>query len=175
MPNLAAAPAGAFSPTPWQWGRLSDLAVTDLYAAMVARQEVFAVEQQCAFLDADGLDAHAWHLLGWDRRDGGRVLAGYLRIVDPGHRFAEPSIGRVLTTAAYRGTGLGRVLMTEGLAGAARLFPGRAVRIAAQQRLEAFYESLGFVTVGAPFPEDGIPHVEMLHPGRAAPEAAPCR
>jgi len=168
MPNLAAAPADAFSPTPWQWHRLADLAVADLYAVMVARQEVFAVEQQCAFLDADGLDAHAWHLLGWDRRGGQPVLAGYLRLVDPGHRFAEPSIGRVLTTAAYRGSGLGRVLMAEGLAGTGRLFPGRTIRIAAQQRLEAFYAGLGFVTVGAPFQEDGIPHVEMLHAGRAA-------
>ena len=47
-------------------GRLPELATGDLYAVMVARQEVFAVEQRCAFLDADGLDAQAFHLLGWD-------------------------------------------------------------------------------------------------------------
>ena len=61
----------------WQWGRLSDLAVGDLYAVMAARQQVFVVEQRCAYLDADGLDPHAWHLLGWDRGRGGpaaRVL-----------------------------------------------------------------------------------------------------
>ena len=43
--------------------------------------------------------------------------------------------------------------------------------IAAQQQLEAFYASLGFRTVTAPFLEDGIPHVEMLHRGRAASAA----
>jgi ElaA protein len=159
-------------PTPaamrWQWGRLSDLAVGDLYAVMVARQQVFAVEQQCAFLDADGLDAHAWHLLGWDATAAAPILASYLRLVDPGRKFAEPSLGRVLTTGAHRGTGLGRVLMDEGLARAGRLFPGQPIRIAAQQRLEAFYASLGFRRAGEPFAEDGIPHVEMLHPGRAA-------
>jgi ElaA protein len=146
----------------WQWGRLAELAVADLYAVMVARQEVFVVEQCCAFLDADGLDAHAYHLLGWAERDAKPALAGYLRVVDPGRRFAEPSIGRVLTAAPYRGTGLGRRLMQEGLLRARRAFPGRPIRIAAQQHLEGFYASLGFHSVGAPFLEDGIPHVEMI-------------
>ncbi len=153
----------------WQWARLPDLAATDVYAVLAARQAVFAVEQHCAFQDADGLDLHAWHLLGWTHGDRGAernaVLASYLRIIDPGRKFAEPSIGRVLTTAAFRGTGQGRAVMIEGLARAARTYPGRSLRIAAQQRLEAFYASLGFRTASAPFDEDGIPHVEMLHPG----------
>jgi len=146
----------------WQWGRLPELAAAELYAAMAARQEVFVVEQRCAFLDADGLDAHAFHLLGWAHRNAAPVLAGYLRVVDPGGRFAEPSIGRVLTTAAYRGIGLGYRLMREGIARTRRAFPGQPIRIAAQRHLEGFYASLGFRTVGAPFLEDGIPHVEML-------------
>ena len=157
----AALPRESFAPS-WQWGRLDDLAVADLHAALAARQAVFVVEQRCAYLDADGLDPHAWHLLGWDRRAADCQLACYLRVVDPGRKFPEPSIGRVLTARDHRGTGLGRALMREGLAGTARLHPGRAIRIAAQQHLEGFYASLGFRAVGAPFDEDGIPHVEML-------------
>jgi len=153
----------------WQWSRLPGLAPVDLYAALAARQAVFAVEQHCAFQDADGLDLHAWHLLGWTHADaaagGDRMLVCYLRLIDPGRKFAEPSIGRVLTTPAWRGTGQGRAVMIEGLARAALAHPGRAIRIAAQQRLEAFYASLGFRTVSAPFEEDGIAHVEMLWPG----------
>lgn len=153
----------------WQWARLPDLSAIDLYTALAARQTVFTVEQHCAFQDADGFDLHAWHLLGWvradSRGDGGRMLASYLRLVDPGQKFAEPSIGRVLTTPAFRGTGQGRAVMLEGLARTARAYPGRSVRIAAQQRLEAFYASLGFRTVSAPYQEDGIAHVEMLWPG----------
>ena len=153
-------------PMHWQWSRLPDLGVADLYAVLAARQAVFTVEQHCAFQDADGLDARAWHLLGWGGApaggDGPRALAGYLRLIDPGRKFIEPSIGRALTTPAYRGTGRGRVLMREGIARAARQFPGHVVRIAAQHRLEAFYASVGFRTVTAPFEEDGIPHVEML-------------
>jgi ElaA protein len=168
MPILAAARPRSPVAMRWQWGRLPALAAGELYATMAARQQVFAVEQNCAYLDADGLDVHAWHLLGWDPAGDTPALASYLRIVDPGRRFVEPSIGRVLTTAPYRGQGLGRVVMSEGLARAARAFPGQAVRIAAQQRLEAFYARLGFVTASAPFDEDGIPHVEMLRPGNAA-------
>ncbi len=136
---------------------------------MAARQSVFAVEQRCAFQDADGLDAFAWHLLGWDAGRGHAALAGYLRVIDPGRKYPEPAIGRVLTTAAYRGAGLGRILMREGMARTAQAFPGRAIRIAAQQRLEDFYASLGFRTVSAPFVEDGIAHVEMLYDRPEAP------
>ncbi len=159
-------------PLQWQWSRLPDLAALDLYAVLAARQTVFAVEQHCAFQDADGLDLYAWHLLGWARADGvaggDRALASYLRIIDPGHKFAEPAIGRVLTTPAFRGTGQGRAVMIEGLARAALAYPGHAVRIAAQERLATFYASLGFRTVSPPFDEDGIAHVEMLWPSRRA-------
>ena len=76
------APAGQDEPR-WQWARLPALSAPTLYAALAARQQVFAVEQQCAYLDADGLDHRAWHLLGWDRTAPATLLA-YLRVVDPG-------------------------------------------------------------------------------------------
>ena len=86
----------------WQWKRLAGLAPAELYALLAARAAVFVVEQQCAFLDLDGLDASAWHLLGWAGGDEARTLAAYLRLIDPGCKYPEPSIGRVLTTAPYR-------------------------------------------------------------------------
>ncbi len=149
----------------WQWSRFDTMAPADLYAALALRQRVFVVEQQCVFVDADGADEQAFHLLGWQPGEGGTgrdVLVAYLRLVDPGVKFAEPSIGRVITAPEARGRGHGRALMQEGLAGAARRFPGRDLRIAAQQRLAAFYASLGFVTASTPYLEDGIPHVDML-------------
>ena len=149
----------------WQWARLPGLAPTDLYAVLAARQQVFTVEQNCAFQDADGLDVSAWHLLGWIDGAQGAVLATYLRVVDPGVKYAEPSIGRVLTVPHYRGVGLGRIVMVEGIARTANVWPNRPVRIAAQSRLERFYAGLGFRTASAPFIEDGIPHVEMLRDG----------
>jgi ElaA protein len=122
---------------------------------------VFAVEQQCAFLDADGLDHDAWHLLGWSGRGARAELASYLRVVDPGLKYAEPSIGRVISAPEVRRNGAGRRLMAEGLARCLATWPGQGIRIGAQARLEAFYASFGFATVGEPYIEDGIPHLEM--------------
>ncbi len=146
----------------WQWKRFAELKPAELYTLLAARAAVFVVEQACAFQDADGLDLYAWHLLGWVENDHDPTLAAYLRLVDPGRKYIEPSIGRVLTTLPFRGTDLGRATMREGLARAAALYPGRAVRIGAQQRLERFYLELGFRTVSAPYEEDGIAHIEML-------------
>ena len=148
----------------WHWSRLEHLAPAELYAVLAARQQVFTVEQHCAFQDADGHDLHAWHLLAWDERSGNTPLAGYLRVLDPGRKFDEPSIGRVLTVPPYRGIGFGRTLMGEGLARTRVVWPGRPIRIAAQHRLERFYSELGFRPASAPYVEDGIAHLDMLAP-----------
>jgi len=146
----------------WQWSRLADLTANELYAVLAARQQVFTVEQQCAFQDADGYDFAAWHLLGWSTDAASSMLAAYLRILDPGSKYPEPSIGRVLTVPPNRGTGLGRVLMEQGLMRCRAAWPGRSIRIAAQQRLEAFYVSLAFRAVSPSYIEDGIAHVDMI-------------
>jgi ElaA protein len=156
----------------WQWTRFDDLEPRHLYALLRARGEVFIIEQRCAFLDTDGVDLNAWHLIGWtapERAFGGAdgepaVLVAYLRLIEPGRIYVEPSIGRVLTVAPFRRVGLGRPLMKEGLRKAAELHPGHAVRIGAQSRLERFYQSLGFATVSETYIEDGIEHIQMLRP-----------
>ena len=142
----------------WSWLRFEQLGVDNLYDALALRCRVFILEQG-AYLDPDGIDRHAWHLLG---RDAEGALQAYLRVVDPGLKYAEPSIGRVVTAAEVRRTGLGRELMRVGLQGCQLHWPGRGVRISAQQRLQRFYEDLGFVAVGDAYGEDGIPHLEML-------------
>jgi ElaA protein len=146
----------------WRWSRFEDLGVDDLYDALQLRCRVFVLEQG-PYLDADGLDRRSWHLLG--RNDAG-VLVAYLRVVDSGSKYAEPSIGRVVTAPEVRGTGLGRTLMAEGVAGCARLWPQQGIRISAQSRLERFYDGFGFRRVGDDYLEDAIAHVQML---RACP------
>ncbi len=143
----------------WTYQRFQALSVDALYDALALRAEVFVVEQACVFQDADGADRASGHLLG---RDAAGVLQAYLRIVDPGVKYAEPSLGRVITSPASRGTGLGHRLIDEGLARCEAAWPGRAIRIGAQARLEAFYASHGFVREGADYIEDGIPHCEMV-------------
>ena len=94
------------APPTWRWCRFDELSVFDLQAIYMARQQVFAIEQACAYLDADGFDAASWHLAAWSPES--KVPLAYARVVHPGQKYAEPSIGRVITTAAARGTGLGR-------------------------------------------------------------------
>jgi ElaA protein len=157
-------PIPEHSTTQWQWSRFDQLGLHDLYALLALRQEVFVVEQACLFQDIDGADQASWHLLGWQVRDGQRTLAAYLRCLPPGVKYPEASIGRVVSAASARGTGLGRALFSEGLKHLLQVCPGQAIRLAAQQRLEGFYASFGFVTCSAAYLEDDILHVDMRRP-----------
>lgn len=147
----------------WRCARLEALVPRELQRIHEARQRVFVVEQRCAFQDADRSDERSSHLAAW-AADG--ELLAYARIVDPGVKYPEPSIGRVLTMASVRGSGLGRELLRRAVAACHETFPGRGIRISAQYRLERFYRDAGFVGVGEPYLEDELPHLEML---RAAP------
>jgi ElaA protein len=146
----------------WRWCRFDELSVLELHNIYRARQQVFSIEQQCIYLDADGYDEPSFHLAAWSPAH--QVPLAYARLVDPGLKYAEPSMGRVITTAAARGSGLGRELVRRAIAHAAQAFPGQGIRISAQTRLERFYAQFGFVAVGAPYMEDGIAHTEMLLP-----------
>lgn len=146
----------------WQWSHFENLGVHNLYDALQLRAKVFILEQG-PYLDPDGADERSWHLLGRDERG---ELHAYLRVVDPGVKYAEPSIGRVVTSAQRRGTGLGRRLMAEGVHRCELVWPGRGVRISAQAHLAPFYEGLGFQSVGEEYLEDNIPHIEMLRSAR---------
>jgi ElaA protein len=153
---------GNIEPIRWQWGRLAGLSPQEVYEALALRQRVFVVEQNCAYQDADGSDHLAWHLLGWSASNP-RLLA-YARIYEPGIKYAEASIGRVVTAPEVRGQGLGRLLMKEAMRRCESVSSGSAIRLGAQMRLEGFYEELGFRTVSEKYVEDGIDHVEMLWP-----------
>ncbi len=131
----------------------------ELYDILAARAEVFVVEQDCPYQDVDGKDHDSIHL--WAKNEVGKVVA-YARITPPGVRFPDPSIGRVLTTMEVRGTGTGQELMERAITVCRNRYAGQPIRISAQQYLERFYNGLGFATVHGPYPEDGIPHLEML-------------
>lgn len=138
--------------------RFDQLAALDLYEILALRQRVFVVEQHCAYLDADGWDQAAAHVVG--TRDG--ALVAYARILEPGVRLAERTIGRVIVAAGARGQGLARALMERALASIRDAHGSTAVALSAQAHLEPFYASLGFERRGNQYDEDGIPHVDMV-------------
>ncbi len=148
--------------TEWQWSTFAGLSAFDLYQVLQKRQDVFILEQTCLYPDMDGLDLGAHHLLGWRLIDGKRELAAYMRVLAPGAKYDEMSLGRVLTAPLARGSGIGRELLAQGIAHAERQHPGYRIRIGAQRHLEKFYGEFGFVTFSEPYDEDGIIHVDML-------------
>jgi ElaA protein len=153
----------------WRFARFEELSAREVHDILQARSAVFVVEQDCVFLDADGVDPECWHLfastpspLGEGRGEGHGVLLAYCRLVPPGIKFPEPSIGRVITPAPGRGRGLGRELMARAVERASELWPGQPLRIGAQMYLEKFYGTYGFARSSEPYDEDGILHIEMI-------------
>jgi ElaA protein len=142
----------------WVFKQFTELSLEELYAIMRLRQEVFIVEQSCPYLDADGKDLKSHHLMGYTGND----LVAYSRIVKPRVSYDEVSIGRVVSSTQHRGLAYGRQLMTESIRQIEILYGAVSIRIGAQQYLQKFYESFGFVRQGEPYMEDGIPHIIML-------------
>lgn len=143
----------------WAWLRFDALGEARLYGVMALRQRVFVVEQACVYLDADGRDPDAFHLIGVADAAPRVPVAAYLRAFPPQQGVAV--IGRVVTAPEVRGTGLGRPLMAEGIARVHAAWGRCPIRIGAQAHLEGFYASLGFRTCGPGYDEDGIPHLPM--------------
>lgn len=143
----------------WRWHDWADWPRQLLYDALRLRSEIFVVEQNCVFLDIDGLDPHCRHLCALDPQER---LVAYLRLLPPGLKSPYPALGRVVVAQGHRRSGLGRELMRRGIEECSKRHRGLAVQVSAQQHLEAFYGSLGFARSSEPYDEDGILHLDML-------------
>lgn len=142
----------------WISKAFDELSLQELYELLALRQEVFVVEQDCPYLDADGKDADSFHVLGYE----GDTLAAYARVVFPGVSYAEVAVGRVIVKMPYRGKKLGEALMLQ-CHDLVRLKYGTVdIRLSAQSHLKSFYEGLNYQPTGKEYLEDGIPHMEML-------------
>lgn len=142
----------------WHTANYYELTHDQLFDIFCLRQAVFVIEQDCPYPDIDEVDKHSLHLCAWDSNK----LAAYARIVPPGVSYQQASIGRIVSSTEHRRTGLGRLLTKKAIEVTRGQFPNQAIKIGAQQRLEAFYTSFGFETVSEPYDEDGIMHIHML-------------
>jgi ElaA protein len=139
-----------------------ELTLDELYAIMVLRQEVFVLEQNCAFVDADGKDQSAWHLMV---NDASNKCVAYTRLFDKSVYYdGYTSIGRVVTSSQARGGGIGKFLMQKSIEKTIELFGNEPIKIGAQSYLIKFYQSLGFELTGHDYVEDGIDHTYMIKP-----------
>lgn len=142
----------------WRFKKFDDLTPSELYEALALRQSVFGIEQNCLYLDEDGNDQSAYHLLGYDEEK----LVAYARITFPGVVFKEVSIGRIAAAPSERKKGYGKQAAALALEKIKEIYGNVPVRIAAQSYLLKFYESFGFKPVGDEYMWDGIPHRDML-------------
>ncbi|HWK02732.1 MAG TPA: GNAT family N-acetyltransferase [Puia sp.] len=152
--------------TQWICKKFGELNPDELYAILRLRSEVFVVEQNCVFLDMDNKDQASHHLMGWQQEEGQQhsQLLGYARIVPAGFSYVESSIGRIVTSPAARGNGIGKDLLHQSITTLYNLHGKRVIRIGAQYYLKKFYESFGFEQASDIYLEDGIEHIEMLLP-----------
>lgn len=142
----------------WILKTFNALTPQQLYSILQLRIEVFIVEQNCVFQDADNRDQESFHLMGYKDEK----LVAYTRLVPPGLAYEEPSIGRVVTAPAARRSGYGKMLMEKSVETAYTLFGKQTIRIGAQLYLKKFYSSIGFEQVSDVYLEDGIEHIYMI-------------
>jgi len=165
--------------------RFSELDIVTLYAILRLRNDVFVVEQDCAYSDVDGRDVepgtrHIW-LTATDgvaatkpepgarprtteTGDAGTTdtlphILAYLRILDDPDGAAR--IGRVCVARDARRGGHAATVMAAALE---LIGTGRDTVLDAQAYATRLYEDAGFVRDGEEFLEDGIMHVTMRRP-----------
>lgn len=144
----------------WLLKRFDELSPYQLYAILQLRNEVFVVEQNCVFQDADDKDQNSHHLMGFlDNK-----LVAYTRLVPARTVYEEASIGRVVTSPSVRRNGAGKILMEQSIDSLYSLFGKVPIKIGAQLYLQKFYESFGFVRISDIYLEDGIEHIYMIKP-----------
>lgn len=142
----------------WLLKRFDELTPYQLYAILQLRNEVFVVEQNCVFQDADDKDQNSHHLMGFlDNK-----LVAYTRLVPAGLFYEQASIGRVVTSPSVRRSGAGKLLMEHSIDSLYTLFGKVPIKIGAQLYLQHFYESFGFERISDIYLEDGIEHIYML-------------
>lgn len=143
----------------WELKYYDDLSQTLLYKILKIRQEVFIIEQNCNYLDADNIDQHSHHLIGLIDDE----IIAYMRIVKPSYVSKELSFGRILVKKEYRGEGIGRQLMKKAI----DIFGAQhnAIVMSAQLYLVGFYQDFDFVVYGEQYLEDNIPHIKMIRNG----------
>ena len=145
----------------WKAPSFEQLTGSQLFEVMQLRVNVFVVEQQCAYpeLDEHDRDAGARHILGYDTNED---LTAYARVLRPGLIYPDVGIGRLVVKKERRGLGFGHQLLKTALDEIDHLWPGKIVRLAAQEHLQRFYQHHGFRSESDRYLADGIPHVDMV-------------
>tara|TARA_B100000963_G_C22565922_1_gene643683 strand:+ start:85 stop:531 length:447 start_codon:yes stop_codon:yes gene_type:complete len=140
----------------WYIKKFNELSTAEFHDIIQLRLAVFVVEQDCVYQDLDGKDRTALHIIGRNEED---AIVATARILNENSK--KVIIGRVVVEKKFRKYGLGKEIMKQSISDIIRLYGNIQINIAAQKYLLNFYSSLGFISSGKEYLEDGIPHVEM--------------
>ena len=140
----------------WYIKKFNELSTAEFHDIIQLRLAVFVVEQDCVYQDLDGKDRTALHIIGKNEED---AIVATARILHENSK--KVIIGRVVVEKNFRKYGLGKELMKQSISDIIRLYGNIQINIAAQKYLLNFYSSLGFISSGKEYLEDGIPHIEM--------------
>ena len=139
----------------WFVHSFEEMSNLQLHEVWKLRQAVFIVEQNCPYMDIDGIDPMCHHIQGYIDQS----LSCYARLIPPNNDIAK--IGRVIVSPAYRHNGLGSILMQESERWMRQNWSMTTIQLDAQSHLLRFYQNLGYSSTGHEFLEDGIPHTRM--------------
>lgn len=139
----------------WKVKTFNEITRDELWAIYFARVQTFVVEQKRPYQEVDDIDHKALHI--WAEEDGN--LLAYARVF---HGQDHTSFGRVLTTPAARGKGLGKQLIDRVLIEINEHFDHPRVEIDSQDDKVDFYAKFGFKPVGDVYTFHQTPHVKMI-------------
>ncbi|MBQ8928345.1 MAG: GNAT family N-acetyltransferase [Oscillospiraceae bacterium] len=125
-----------------------------LHPDCIAIRTAVFVEEQGFQEEFDEMDAHSTHLVLYDGDTP--VATGRLLFQEGGWW-----IGRVAVMQACRGAHLGSRVLSE-LEALAKERGADHVSLAAQCRVQKFYESAGYTALPDYHDEEGVPHVKMV-------------
>ena len=119
--------------------------------AKFIRKQVFIIEQNIPEEEE------------WDDQD---MISDHFVVYDQDQPIATArllqnnSVGRVAVLKAYRGQGIGRMIMLE-IIRQAHQQDRKFLQLSSQVHAISFYEKLGFSIQGDAYDECGIPHLKM--------------
>lgn len=139
----------------------SQLDCEALYCIAKLRQDVFIIEQRSIYIDLDGFDQDACHVLIWMDGKTGKELAAYARLRTLTDKESY-KIERVVCAKVYRGQGLAKRLMDELMLKISEEADYSKVTLSSQLSVCSFYHRWGFAETGECYDDGGIEHIDMI-------------
>ena len=131
---------------------------SDLDHVYAIRREVFVTEQGVPLdHERDEIDNRALHVLAWVDGEAVGTARTFSRPEDPD----EAWIGRMAVRRMARKKGIASRIL-EFLVTRCRERGFKRIRLHSQKYVAGLYRRHGFVSIGAPFQEEGIEHLEMV-------------